>query len=184
MDNLTNILLWVGMISGGLMIFLLMLSILFGLDGDIDIDGGGVEVDGGDVDFGGLGIVKSGLTFFSMASFTARAIVLNSDLSLPVVILSGIIGGVIAVFLLAKFFKFLLKQQEDGNYEFWEAEGKVGKVYIPIPKDGIGKITVEINGVNREVPAKSETGVAIGTNQKVLVLKAEDNFLVVTKVDA
>ncbi len=182
MDNLTNILLWIGMISGGLMILLMMLSIFSGIDMDGDID---IGLDGGhDEGDEGLGILKSGLTFFSMASFTARAIALNSEWSWSAAITSGIIAGIISVIILTQILKLLLRQQESGNYEFWEAEGKMGKVYVPIPKGGIGRITVEINGATREVPAKSTTEESIATNDKVLVVKAMENFLLVTKIDS
>lgn len=179
MENFVNTLLWVGMIAGGLMVILLLLSILGGLDldGDADVDSG--SEDGA----GGLGVLKSILTFISVGSFTVRAVVLNSEWSWSIAIISGIIGGVISVFILSMLLKFLLKQQEEGNYEFWEAEGKEGRVYVPIPEDGTGKITIEINGVNRELPAKSQTGMAIGSNKRVLVLESSESFLVVTEID-
>jgi len=182
MDNLTNILLWTGMIAGGLLIILLLLSILsgFDLDGDLDV-GHGVDGDG-DADTGGLGIIKSGLTFFSIASFTARAIVLNSDWSWTIALTSGIIAGIIAIFILSQFFKLLLRQQEEGNYELWEAVGKTGRVYVPIPKNGTGRITIEINGVDRELPAKEESGKALSTNTKVMVTNTEDDCLVVVRI--
>ena len=185
MDNIANILLWIGIIAGGLMVLLLLLSMLSGLDldGDVDVDvHADVHADGGDVDAGGLGLLKSGLTLFSIGSFTARAIVLNSDWSWPIAITSGIIAGIIAIILLSQFLKLLLRQQEEGNYEFWEAEGKIGKVYVPIPKDGIGKITIEINGVNREIPARCQSEEAIGSNEKVVVVQAEEDWLIVTRV--
>ena len=179
MENFVNTLLWVGMIAGGLMVILLLLSMLGGidLDGDADVDSG--SGDG----TGGLGVFKSILTFISVGSFTVRAVALNSEWSWSIAIVSGIIGGIISVFILSMLLKFLLKQQEEGNYEFWEAEGKEGRVYIPIPEDGIGKITIEINGVNRELPAKSKTGIAIGSNKRVLVLESNESFLIVTEID-
>lgn len=179
MENLINTLLWAGIIAGGLMVILLLLSMLGGvdIDGDADVDAGSEE--GG----GGLGTVKSILTFVSMSSFTARAIALNTDWSWSVAIIGGVAAGVISVLILSMLLKFLLGQQEEGNYGFWEAEGKIGKVYVSIPEDSIGKITIEINGVNRELPAKSKTGIAISSGQKVLVLESQEAFLVVTDID-
>lgn len=181
MENLINTLLWTGMIAGGFMVLLLSLSMLsgFDIDGDADFDSGSDD-HGGD---GGLGLVKSLLTFVSVGSFTARAMMLNSDWSWWIALISGVLAGIGGILLLSMVLKFLLGQQEEGNYEFWEAEGNVGSVYIPIPKNGIGKITVEVNGYNRELPARSKSGEAIASGQKVMVLESEEAYLIVTGIN-
>lgn len=170
--DIVNILLWAGIFAGGLMVLLLLVSTLSGFDIDSDVD---FDSDDG----GGLGVVKSLLTFISVGSFTARAIALNSDWSWFWALSAGIISGIIGILILGMLLKLLLNQQEEGNYEFWQAEGNTASVYITIPENGMGKITVEINGANRELPAKSEDGKSIASGQKVIVVKAEDSFLIV-----
>lgn len=177
--DIVNILLWAGTIAGGLMVLLLLLSMLsgFDIDSDIDFDSGDVDGDGG-----GLGLVKSVLTFISVGSFTARAIALNSEWSWWMAMTAGVISGIAAIFILGMLLKLLLNQQEEGNYSFWDAEGKSGKVYVSIPKSGFGKVTVDINGAYRELPAKSESGKAIKSGKKIMVLKAEGDHLLVAEI--
>lgn len=175
--DIVNILLWAGTIAGGLMVLLLLLSMLSGFDIDSDID-----FEHSDADGDGLGLVKSILTFISVGSFTARAIALNSDWSWWMAITAGAISGLAGILILGMLLKLLLNQQEEGNYSFWDAEGKTGKVYVSIPKGGFGKITVEVNGTYRELPAKSDSDKAIASGKKVIVLKAENDHLLVEEM--
>lgn len=180
--DIVNVLLWAGTIAGGLMVLLLLVSMLSGVDmdfdGDFDFDSGDADIDG-DINGGGLGLVKSVLTFISVGSFTARAIALNSTWSWWMAMTAGVISGLAGVIILGMLLKLLLNQQEEGNYAFWDAEGKTGKVYVSIPKNGFGKVTVDINGAYRELPAKSDSGKAISSGKKVMVLKAEEDHLLV-----
>lgn len=180
MQAYLDLLFWIGMAAGGLLIVLLLISIFSGMDigGDVDVADGG-DVDAHDGDAGGFGIVKSVLTLLAVGTLTARAIILNSSWSWPLVTFASIMAAVISVWLLAWFFRWLLKNQEEGNWYLWQAEGKVGVVYVPIPADGKGRITVTVNNVNREISAKSQNGDAMSTHQKVLVVDAKDDFVVV-----
>lgn len=180
MENLTDILLWAGIIAGGILILIMLISTLTGLDmgGDIDVD---MDVDSAERG-SGLGLIKSALTFFSVGSFTARAIALNSSWSWWQVLVGGVIAGVVGILILTAILKLLLSQQEEGNYEFWDAIGKQGEVYVPIPSNGLGKINVEVNGIVRELPAKSINGEAISSKTKVYVAEAKEAYLLVDVV--
>ena len=190
MEEILNILFWMGTAAGGLLVLLLLMSILGGLDlgGDVDSVDVDFDVDGdGEIDVAGdapLGLIKTVLTFISVGAFTARAIVLNTGWSWAIVAISSLIAGVIAVLLLSWFFKWLLKNQEEGNWHMWQAEGQVGTVYVPIPKGGKGRITIKIDGANREVAAKSEDGAPIASREKVLVVESETDCVIVTPVEA
>lgn len=183
MAEIINILFFIGTIAGGLLILLLLISIIGGMDigGDVDVDAGGGIDDHGSTDAsdGSLGIIKTLLTFVSVGAFTARAIFMNTAWSWAIVILTSLVAGAIAVFLLTWFFRWLLKNQEEGNWHIWEAEGQVGSVYVPIPTQGKGRIIVPINGTNREISAQSQNGEAMATRQKVLVLEAKGDFVIV-----
>lgn len=185
MQELLNIMFWIGTLAGGLLILLLLLSIFSGMDlgGDVDVDTGG-DMDGhGDADQGGLGIFKTILTFISVCAFTARAILMNTSWSWALVILTAVIAGAVAVLLLTWFFRWLLRNQEEGNWHMWETEGKIGTVYVPIPAEGKGRIKVVINNTNREVAAKSKDGRVMSTHDKVLVVEAKDDFVFVVPVN-
>ncbi len=189
MEELLNILFWIGMTAGGFLVILLLISILGGMDigGDVDLadlDAGDVDAHG-DIDVGDapLGIVKTILTFISVGAFTARAIFMNTAWSWILAGLTALAAGAIAVILLSWFFKWLLRNQEEGNWRLWQAEGKIGTVYVPIPKAGKGRITVKIDNVNREIAAKSQDGAPIASREKVMVLEARDNLLIVTPLE-
>ena len=177
MQEILNVLFWAGTMAGGLLVILLLVSILGGMDigGDVDVDGHGDA----DISDGSLGIVKTLLTFISVGAFTARAIFLNTSWSWAIVIFTSIIAGGAAVFLLTLFFRWLLKNQEEGNWHLWQAEGKVGSVYVPIPADGKGRIVVQIDQSKREIAAKSQDGQIMGTRDKVLIVEAKDDHVIV-----
>jgi membrane protein implicated in regulation of membrane protease activity len=181
MEELLNLLFWIGALAGVVLILLLLLSIFSGLEigGDIDT---GTSLDAHS-DGGALGPLKTVLAFAAVGAFTARAVFLNTAWSWGFVAVAAILAGLAAVLLLSWFFRWLLKNQEEGNWHAWQAEGKVGIVYVPIPEDGKGRITVAIEGADRELAAKSQDGSAIGSRAKVLVIKAEEDCVIVLPYD-
>ena len=197
MEEILNILFWIGTLAGGILVILLLLSILGGVDlggdvdvadvdvGDVDVDGGGVETDvDGVLSDAPLGLIKTILTFISVGAFTGRAIMMNTGWSWAIVAVTSLIAGAIAVFLLSWFFKWLLRNQEEGNWHMWQAEGKMGIVYVPIPPEGKGRIIVKIDDVNREIAARTANGLPIGSKEKVLVVRSEEDHVIVTPVEA
>lgn len=184
MQDMLNLLFWAGTLAGGLLILLLLISIFSGMEigGDVDVDAGGGDIDAAGVDAGAgsLGLLKTLLTFISVGAFTARAIFLNTSWSWALVALTALLAGAAAVLLLTWFFRWLLKNQEEGNWHLWQAEGKTGTVYVPIPAGGKGRVVVQIENANREVTAISQDGQAIGTHEKVLVVEAKEDLVVVT----
>lgn len=185
MQDIINILLLTGTIAGGLLILLLLISIFGGMDigGDVDADTS-LDVHGdSDISDGSLGILKTLLTFISVGAFTARAFLMNTSWSWAIVILTSVVAGAIAVFLLTWFFRWLLKNQEEGNWHIWQAEGKVGSVYVPIPEKGKGRIMVQIDETDREIAAQAKNGEAMATHDKVLVLEAKEDYVIVVPYD-
>ena len=61
----------------------------------------------------------------------------------------------------------------------WQTEGKMGTVYVPIPQHGKGRIKVRVDDSNHEVAAKSRDGQALATHDKVLVVEAKEDFVIV-----
>ncbi len=187
MQDIINLLFWAGTIAGGLLILLLLISIFSGMEigGDLDVDAGGdLDAHGDAAADGSLGMLKTLLTFVSVGAFTARAIFMNTSWSWALVALTALLAGTVAVLLLTWFFRWLLKNQEEGNWRLWQAEGKTGSVYVPIPPGGKGRVIVQIDGVNREISARSEDGRAMGTHEKVLVVEAKEDYVVVAPFEA
>lgn len=168
MEPLIQICLYASIISGGLLAVLMLLSLVGGLDLDIDIDAGGT-----DVDTGGLGYVKSILTFVTFSSWVAY-IMLSAAMNPIVTLIASLGTGILTVLILAWFLRLLLSLQSNVNWELHQAEGKSGKVYLKIPEKGTGLIQVDINGVTRELKAKSSEAHEIPTGSEILILEIEE----------
>lgn len=174
-----TVLTYIALITGGLLILMLLLSIFSGLDLDLDFDFGDVEVDGG----GGLGILKGFLTFFSIGAWTAR-IFLISQLNPVIAFTVGVAAGGVAVYLLSLFLKFLLSQQSNVNWSARDALLRPGKVYLKIPPNGEGIVKVDLKGAYRELRARAVEGQEIPTGTPVLVEDVQsDGILIVSPND-
>ena len=138
-----------------------------------------LDIGDSDIDAGGMGILKGALTFFSIGSYVVRSILMTD--SNPVIAFTvGAIAGAVAVFLLSMMLKWLLKQQSNVNWTLQDTLYQTAKVYLKIPKSGTGIIHVNVNGVNREIKAKSVDKKEIPTGSQVLVQNIEGNLVIVT----
>lgn len=168
-----EILSYISFIAGGLLILLLILSIIGGLDLDIEFDA--------NIDTGDLGYVKSTLTFLSIGSWVVKLLVITQvDPVLAFTI--GIAAGAIAVYILMLFLRFLLSQQSEVNWAPQDALFENGTVYLRIPADGQGIIRVNLKGGNRELKARSQGGIEIPTGTKITVEGIEDTIAIVRPI--
>lgn len=167
-----TILTYVALIAGGILVLMMVLSLFAGLDLDLDLDADA------DVDDAGYGAVKSVLTFLSIGAWTMR-LVLLSNMSIWVAVIIGLIAGFIAVWLLAKLFKLLINNDENVNWQMKNAVYQEGKVYLKIPAEGEGIVQVLVNGVNRELKAKSNNNIDLKTGEKIVVMKIEGDYAMV-----
>ena len=170
-----EILTWVSIFSGGLLILLLIVSIFAGSDMDADVDDPSV-------DSGGIGLLKGGLTFIAVGAWVIK-LVIASGTSILIAIISGLITGILAVLFLSWIFRLLLKNQQNVNWTQDEAIGKTGKVYLRIPKGGSGLIKVKINGVYRELKARTEDVTDIATGSEIFVSDYDGNFAIVSLLE-
>jgi membrane protein implicated in regulation of membrane protease activity len=159
------------MISGGILVAMLLLSLVSGLDLDIDF---------GDGDDGG-GIIKPTLVFFSVGAYIVRGF-LMAESNPMLALAAGIISGGIAVFILSLVLKWILSQQENVNWSKSDALYKKGKTYLKIPAEGYGLIQVEINGVIREFKAKTNDASDIPTGTEIQVEKIDGEEVIVTAI--
>jgi len=72
MESILDILFWVSIFSGGLLVLLLILSLIGGLDIDVDTDLGPTDLD---TDAGGLGLFKGFLTFLSTSAWMIKIMI-------------------------------------------------------------------------------------------------------------
>lgn len=172
-----ELLTWISLISGGMLIILLLLSLLGGLDLDFDVD---ADIDT-DTDTGNIGIVKGLLTFVSIGSWVVK-LVLAVDQNPIIAFSGGIIAGLVAVFLLNAVLHFFLSNQANVNWSHSEALYQEGKVYLKVPAlKGEGIVQVKIKGALRELKAKTNQDVDIPTGSLVIVEDIIDNIAIVTK---
>ena len=168
-----TILTWIAIFAGGLLIIMMLLSLLGGLDLDVDI--GSTEIDG---DAGGIGLIKGILTFTSVASWTMK-VLLVSNQNPYMAGLIGIILGAIALTLMSFLFKQMLKNDENVNWETSDALFSKGEVYLRIPAGGTGLVNVNVKGTKRELKAKSNSLSEISTGSKVVIVETDGEFAIV-----
>ncbi|MEM6802097.1 MAG: hypothetical protein AAF696_11880 [Bacteroidota bacterium] len=179
METLIPILTWASLISGGFLIFLMLFSLVGGLDFDMDLDMGSTDVD---TDAGGIGLMKGGLTFISVSSWIVKLMLVGEQH--PVLAIAvGTLSGIIAFSTLNYIFRFLIRQEENVNWKMKDALEQKGEVYLKIPTEGEGIIRVLINGANRELKARSVEEEEIKTGEQILVTKIEGEYALVKKVN-
>lgn len=165
---MVGILTTVALVSGGILALLLLLSIVLGMDFDLDVDTP-------DADTGGVGWVKGILAFVAAGTY-ATAIGLKGEFHPLVAILIGIAAGSIVVWILSALLKFLLGRQENTNWEMTDALGNPGKVYLKIPAYGQGIVRIEMRGAARELKARSKEGTELRTGTPVRVVGVENEI--------
>tara|TARA_R110000737_G_scaffold331286_1_gene347418 strand:+ start:1610 stop:2095 length:486 start_codon:yes stop_codon:yes gene_type:complete len=159
------------MISGGLLVIMLLLSLVSGLDLDFDF---------GDGDDGG-GILKPTLVFFSIGAYIVRGFLLAESNPL-IALAAGLISGGIAVFILSIVLKWILSQQENVNWSPSDALYQKGRTYLKIPADGTGIVQIDINGVTRELKAITNDKSDIPTGADIQVEKIDGEKVIVTAI--
>ena len=122
------------------------------------------------------------VAFFAVGGWTGVALL---DLNVPPVAASllAFVAGTAAMFLVAVAILLLNKLQDDGNLDMRNAIGVTGEVYVPIPAEGKGKITLILQERFTDMDAICPTG-ALKTGQAVTVVDvAENNVLVVKPIE-
>lgn len=171
---MVDILTYVAIISGGMLLLLMLLSLLGGLELDVDIGGG-------DADSGGFGLFKSVLTFLSVASWVGKVVIMSTN-NPTIAIFSAIVSGLVSVFLLSTILRVLLRNQKFVDTSTDLAIGKSGRVYLRIPKEGKGIVQVKINDAVRDIKAKTESGEDLATGTEVFIEDYRDGFLIVSRL--
>ncbi len=156
-----------GLISN--VLFLIYLAVQFTGHHDADL-----LSDGADIGFAILSV--RGLLAFGMFMGWTGVVALKLGASPFMALLAGIAAGVFAAWLVYKLLRMLLRLQASGNLEQYNALGKTGIVYLPIPalQGGAGKIMLEVQGALRELEAVSESD-AIPTGTPILVVGMDEN---------
>lgn len=164
----------ISLISGGVLFLLLLLSLISGLDLDFDLDFDS------DVDAGGLGLVKSVLTFVSAGAWVVK-LMLTTYENPTLAFVTGAAAGAVGVYILSQMLKFMLKQEVNVNFKTEDALFQKGKVYLKIPFDGEGLINVKVKGADREFKARTESGLELPTGTPIEVVSLADDGSVLVR---
>lgn len=131
-----------------MIIFLIMMLLGFDSDefdsGDVpDLDADGIN-DEPLTGIAGLKVLtlRGALVFFAIGSWTSYLLV--SSLGVLWGLFIGVIVGVIAAYIQALAFRATLRLESSGNIDYNNAIGKIGSVYLRIPKKRLGKGKVSI----------------------------------------
>lgn len=149
--------------------------------GDFDADAGadGHGADGADHDdssmFFGLLSFRSlvaAVTFFGIGGLAADAAVLPPWTSFGIALATGFAS----MWLVALMMQSLHKLRAEGTVDIKGSVGKSAQVYLKIPADnnGVGKVTIEIQGRTVEFAARTPHNEEIATGANVTVLRVVD----------
>ncbi len=186
-----------------LLLIVQTLLTLFGLGGhgaDTDTDtadfSGGVDTDGDGVpdlfpdaddvshetvhDDGLRPLTLRGIiALLSVGSWTGIAL-LDAGVGETVSLLLAAAAGVAALFAVALLMRLAARMQQDGTLDPRNAVGKEGTVYLRIPEQGCGKVTVIVQERAAEFEARSRSGEIIPTGSRIrVVASAGDGSLTV-----
>lgn len=153
------------------------------VDADIDIDDpSALDHDGG-IDGLRLFTVRGFVAFLAVGGWLGLSIS-RAGASDVWSLIGALLGGAVALFVVAFFFKWAMSLQADGSVETSSAVGEIGEVYIRIPanRNGRGKITILLGGALTELDAITDIDRDITPREQVKVEKAEGTTLVVTPV--
>jgi len=153
-------------------------------DGDIGDGGGDIGSDPGGADshhFDGFKIISvHGLAaFFLMFGLVGFAMSRESRAPIVIAILAGVVAGAVSVWIITKLFTMAGKLQSVGNLDVKKATGCRGVVYMQIPSGASGRVTLNIDGRQREMDAMSVNGEAMPTGVPVVVVRMEENIAIV-----
>lgn len=176
---------------GGVLFILRMILLLVGghHDGDPGMDMHG-DMDGhhghhhdSDASFKVLSL--QGLTaFFMMFGLVGLALSKTSGFAAIWATLGAIAGGALALWIIGKVFRMMIRLQSDGTLNMKNAMFKEGVVYLTIPAKGEGKVQITVQKALREFTAVSAAKEEIKTDTPVRVVDIKNgNVLVVKKVN-
>lgn len=172
---------------GGIFVLIRLVMQFMGIDHDVDGDygAGGHDFDShhADSDVGFKILSLHGLTsFLMMFGLVGLALYRQSKTGTFISIVGAIVGGLVSVWIIKKLFSLVVKLQSSGTIPIDRAVGAQGKVYLTIPKDGTGRVLVNVSNSLREYDATSNDDEEIVSDTPVRVVWVDGNVLVVERI--
>ena len=169
------------LVGGILFVLYFFLLMIGGIATDVFDGLFGIDVDmGADASFKAL--TFQGFMAFMMFFGLAGLYVLKSDGGPSMSVLAGAVAGGISMYFTGKLFELFVTLQQDGTTDLSEAIGSKGQTYLRIGNNGVGQVTVDVNGAQRTYNAKSEDDAEIGTGDFIEVVDVIGEVLVVKRI--
>jgi membrane protein implicated in regulation of membrane protease activity len=125
-----------------------------------------------------IGWLRS-LVYFSLGFGAVGWFAVATDKSLLASLLWSVPSGIVFA-LVAKLVKKLQRQELDSQFKSYELLLSVAEVIVPIPKGQIGKVRIEMEGINVERYAKAQNQEdTFAKGENVRVVEVSEDFLYV-----
>ncbi|MCP4689591.1 MAG: hypothetical protein GY859_16175 [Desulfobacterales bacterium] len=151
-----------------------------------DFDAHGHDMDAAghtDSDFGfKILSLNSFTSFLMMFGLVGLALYRQSHMGGILSLAGAIAAGMGSVWVIGKMFLFVNKLQSSGTISIDSAVGARGKVYMTIPKEGVGRVLINISDRLREYDAATNEEDDIPTGTPIRVIWIDGDVLVVEKI--
>lgn len=159
---------------GGVILIAQTILGFFGADGHGDHDAGAHHDTVGDgLQLFSIRALSAGVAFFGIAGLGASAA------GLPGVIagVAGSVAGIAAMVGVAWTMRSMLRLEHDGSIDIQRAIGVPARVYLPIPasQQGVGKVTLALQGRTVEYQAVTSEGEVLPTGAEVLIVEVRSD---------
>ncbi len=165
--------------SAALLVQIVMMLLGMEAGSHADVDGAGFhdihDVHGPDADHAAIGVAFTFVSIRSLIAFGtlfswAGTLYLAGGIHAILAIAYSFLWGLGGMFAVSVLLYYLVRMQETGNLDLWNAIGETGTVYMNIPADGAGKVRVKVDKTLCFVNAQSKTGAPVlaGTGVKVV----------------
>tara|TARA_B100000959_G_scaffold192446_1_gene201229 strand:+ start:1714 stop:2310 length:597 start_codon:yes stop_codon:yes gene_type:complete len=169
------------LVGGILFVLYFFLLMIGGIATDVFDGLFGVDVDmGADAAFKAL--TFQGIMAFMMFFGLAGLYTLKSNGPQSLAVMAGAIAGTASMYATGKLFQLFIELQQDGTTELSEAIGSKGQTYLRIAAEGVGQVTVDVNGAQRTYNAKSHDDAEIATGDFIEVVDVIGEVLVVKRI--
>jgi len=121
-------------------------------------------------------------SFFMMFGFVGLALSRQSQVGMSISIAGATVAGFASSWIIGKIFKIASRLQSSGTLQTSDALGCDGTVYLSIPQNGVGRVTINIHNRLCEVDATAKNGNKIDTGTLVKVVGINGSTFLVEQI--
>jgi len=172
---------------GGLFVILRFAMQFIGIghdaSSDADLSGHDIDAHHTDSDVGFRFLSLHGITsFLMMFGLVGLALYRQSQAGIFFAMLGAAAAGLASVWIIGKLFVLSGRLKSSGTIPIDSTVGAQGKVYLTIPKDGAGRVLINVRNSLREYDATTNDHEEISTGTPIRVVWVDGNVLVVERI--